>query len=250
MVSLSKIRTYLDKELNIKKIKDSSKNGLQVKCNQEVKRIGFAVDGCLSTFIKAKKLKIDLLIVHHGIRWKPQKYKEITKKREEFLKKNNISLYGAHLPLDAHENYGNNIELCRLLNLKKTKKFGRYNGFKIGYNGIFNKPVSIGYISDKISDSLKIRCNVYSFGRKKIRSIAIVSGGGASSIEEAIKKNLDCFLVGEIDQGAYCRIRDYKLNVITAGHYATETLGVKALMQPLKEKFNVQTIFIDNPTGI
>jgi len=250
MAKLSQIKNFLDKELKINKIKDSSKNGLQVKCKNEVNKIGFAVDGCLSTFELAKKAKVDLLIVHHGIKWKNQKYPKLAKKREEFLKKNNISLYGAHLPLDAHYKYGNNIGLCKILDLVKTKKFGVYHGSKVGYKGIFNKPVTINYISNILNKELKTKSKIYPFGKQKIKSIAIVSGGGASSTEEVVKENIDCFLVGEIDLGTYNRAKDYKLNVITAGHYATETFGVKALMKPIKEKFNVQTIFIDNPTGV
>ena len=78
----------------------------------------------------------------------------------------------------------------------------------------------------------------------------MVSGAGASAIEEAVKLKLDCFLVGEISQSDYVRARDYKINLIVAGHYATETVGVKALMPLLKEKFNISTIFVDNKTGI
>ena len=90
MAKLSQIKKFLDKELKIKSFPDSSKNGLQVKCKPEVNKIGFAVDGCISTFEKAQKLKVDLLIVHHGINWKKQKYPKLAKKREDFLKKNNI----------------------------------------------------------------------------------------------------------------------------------------------------------------
>ncbi len=250
MVKLSKIKVFLDKELKIRKIKDYSKNGLQVKCKEEVKKIGFAVDGCLSTFEKAKKNKVDLLVVHHGIKWKTQKCKELDKKREQFLKKNNISLYAAHLPLDLHSQYGNGIELCRILGLVKTKKFGKYHGIKVGYKGEFVSGIGINKIANILNKSLKTKCDVFPFGKKKIKSIGIVSGGGSDAMEEAVKDKLDCFLVGEINLGAYNRAKDYKMNMVAAGHYATETGGVKALLRLLKQKFNIETIFIDNQTGV
>ena len=250
MAKLSSVKRFLDKELNVKKIKDSSKNGLQVKCKLEVKKIGFAVDGCLSTFEKAKKAKVDLLIVHHGIKWKGQKYPKLAKKRENFLKKNNISLYGAHLPLDAHAKYGNNIGLASILGLKNIKKFGRYSGQKVGYKGELKNKVNINQISKILNKKLETKCSVYPLGNNQIKKIAIVSGGGSSSLEEAKRENQDCFLIGEIDLGSYNRAKDYKINLITGGHYATETLGVKALMEPLKEKFNIQTIFIENRVNI
>ena len=158
MVSLDKISKFLDKELRIKKIKDSSKNGLQIKAKKDIKKVGFAVDCCLSTFEKAKKAGVDLLIVHHGIKWRPQKYKELTEARTLFLKKNKIALYGAHLPLDAHKDYGNNIGLCRILQLKEIKKFGKYHGASIGFKGKFRKNKSLKEIANILNKNLKTRC--------------------------------------------------------------------------------------------
>ncbi|TKJ17541.1 Nif3-like dinuclear metal center hexameric protein [Candidatus Woesearchaeota archaeon B3_Woes] len=250
MAKLTQIKRFLDRELEVKRISDSSRNGLQVKCKSEVKKIGFAVDGCLSTFEKAKKAKVDLLIVHHGIKWKPQKYIKLTKDRENFLKKNKISLYGAHLPLDRNHKYGHNIGLAKILELSKIKRFGSYHGFKIGYKGIFDKPKTLNQISDILNKELKTKCRIFSFGKTKIKSIGIVSGAGAASIEDNVKEKLDCFLVGEINLGEYNRARDYKLSMIVGGHYATETVGLKLLIPFIKERFNVQTVFIDNKADL
>ncbi|MBR9691358.1 Nif3-like dinuclear metal center hexameric protein [Candidatus Woesearchaeota archaeon] len=250
MVKLNSIVRFLNKELNVRKILDSSRNGLQVKTNKDIKKIGFAVDACLSTFEKAKKAKVDLLIVHHGLKWKGQKYKEITKKRENFLKKNKIALYGCHLPLDAHKRYGNNIKLCEILNLQKVKRFGKYHKTTIGFQGEFQKAKSIRVIANVLNKTLKTKTNIYPFGKNKIKKIAICSGYGIDLLEEAVKKGVDLFIVGETDHNSVNRTKDYKINVIEAGHYATETVGVKALMPLIKEKFNIQTRFIDNPTGL
>lgn len=249
MASLNSITRFLNKELNIKKIDDSSRNGLQVRTKNDVKKIGFAVDASISTFKKAKKCGVNLVIVHHGIKWNPQKYRELSKKRIEFLEKNNISLYGAHLPLDLHKKWGNNIRLAKLLNLKNIRKFGNYKGVMVGYSGNFDKSIDTNKVSKILDKKLKTKCMVLNFGKKKIKSIGICSGGGADLVDEAVRKKLDCYLVGEINHGAFNRIRDYKINTIVAGHYATETVGVKALMPILEKKFGVKTIFIDNPPG-
>lgn len=250
MAKLIEITKFLDKELKIKSIQDSSKNGLQVRCKNEVKKAGFAVDASLSTFELAKKANIDLLIVHHSLKWKPQKHREVYKKRLGFLEKNKISLYGVHLPLDSNEKYGNNIELCRILDLIEIKKFALYKGSKIGYSGKFKKSTNLEKISGILNKKLKTKCKFYSFGKKTIKSIGIVSGGGGDHIDDAFNEKLDCFLVGEIDLGDYNRAKDFKLSIILAGHYATETLGVKALMPIISKRFKVKTVFIDNTTGI
>jgi dinuclear metal center YbgI/SA1388 family protein len=247
-MELNRIVKFLDRELRVRKIKDESVNGLQVKAGSDIERVGFAVDSCMSTFEKAKKENVDLLIVHHGIKWKPQMYPELKAQRENYLKRNNISLYGAHLPLDLHPEYGNNIGLARILNLKKIKRFGIYHGVRIGYSGAFEKSMDINQIAGILNKSLKTKCSVLPYGKEKIKTIGVVSGGASDMIEEAAKK-VDCFLLGETYHGGVCRIKDYKLNVILGGHYKTEIVGVKSLMPLIKEKFNVKTVFIDNPTG-
>jgi len=247
MAKLNQIKAYLDKELKVKKIKDASRNGLQYKFGNKVEKIGFAVDACLSTFERAAKENCNLLIVHHGCKWKPQKYLEALTKREQFLKKHKISLYGVHLPLDLHAKYGNNIGLARVLGLKKIKIFGKYHGFSLGYSGNLAKIMDIKQVAAVLNKELKTKCNVLAFGKKKIKTVGILSGGGESALEEAAKKKLDCFLVGEIAWGAYRRAEDYKQTVILAGHYQTETFGVKSLQKVLEEKFKVKTVFIYNP---
>ena len=250
MAKLNSIARFLNKELKVKSIPDGSRNGLQVKTTKDIKKIGFAVDACLETFKKAKKAKVDLLIVHHGLLWKGQKYKELTKKRISFLKKSKIALYGVHLPLDAHKKYGNNIKLCEILNLQKIKRFGRYNKHIISYQGILSKEKTTKAIANILDITLKTKCKIYPFGKKNIKSVALCSGYGIDLLSESVKKGVDLFIVGETDHNSVNRTKDYKINVIEAGHYATETVGVKALMPLIKEKLNIQTVFIDNPTGL
>jgi len=250
MAKAEDIAKFLNKELNVKKIKDSSKNGLQIKASKDIKKVGFAVDACLTTFEKAKKENVNLLIVHHGLLWKEHKDDAGLKKgRINFLKKNKISLYGCHLPLDMHKEYGNNIQLARLLNLKNIKKFGVYQKETIGYKGSFKKNTTVKKIAAELNRKIKTRCVILNFGNKNIRTIGIISGGGGSDLYQAYQKRLDCFLTGEAQHHNYNEAKDLKINMIIAGHYATETVGVKALMNLIKEKFKVKIIFIDNPTN-
>jgi len=246
------IADFLNRELRVGKIHDASVNGLQVKFkkDKDVRIVGFAVDGCISTFEKAKKLHVDLIVVHHGIKWKPQKDRETAERRAEYLLMNNLALYAAHLPLDLHPRYGNNAELCRLLDLRDVRKFGRYHGTKIGYQGAFIKAVKPGDISRILNRRLKTRCCVHEFGRGKINTIGIVSGGGGGSLKEAVKERLDCLLTGDIDLAVYNTAREYGMHIIVGGHYATETPGVRALMPLIQAHFPVETVFIDDPKDL
>ncbi len=251
MATAAQITRFLNKLLKVREIEDSSRNGLQFKGRKEVKKAGFAVDACLESFEKAAKLGCDMVIVHHGILWKgKKKYVEAIGKRKSFLIKKNISLYTAHLPLDLHRKYGNNILLCKILGLKKIKKFGKYHGFMIGYQGELEKPKTTNEIVNILNRELKTKSIVLPFGKKKNKIIAFVSGGGAEAGNDAIKKKIDLFVTGEINHGWHHSAKDSGINIIAAGHYHTETFGVKALMPLLKQKFNIETIFIDIPTKV
>jgi dinuclear metal center YbgI/SA1388 family protein len=245
-MKLNPIVKFLNKELKVKSIKDISKNGLQVRASENIDKVGLATDACMDVFKKAKNRGCDLIIVHHGLFWKEKKdVSHITKDRVKFLKKNKISLYTVHLPLDKNIKYGNNAEILRLLNVKPKELFN-----EVGYLGYLNKTRSLSSITEELNRKLKTKCKVLKFGKKNIKKIAVVSGYGAPDVLEAIKKNVDLFITGETSHSYYDDAEEGKINVIFGGHYKTETVGVKALGILLKKKFNLKTIFIDSSTGL
>ena len=252
MVLLKSIVSFLDQILENKTIPDSAYNGLQVEASTHVTKIGFAVDAAQEIFRKAKEQRCDLLVVHHGILWGDRIYPiaGLMKERIHFLLGNNLSLYASHLPLDLHPKYGNNIRLVEMLDLKSIRTFGDYKGNDLGFLGEFDKPMPLSDLMEKLNILLGTECQVLPFGKQIVENIAIVSGGGASTLPEAIEKNADVLLVGEFNHVHYHIAKEGKITLLSAGHYATETLGVKALMPLLREQFGVETVFIDVETGL
>jgi dinuclear metal center YbgI/SA1388 family protein len=250
--TIRNITDFLNRTLRVRSIKDSSMNGLQVRSRGTgvIRTVGFAVDACTSTFEKAKNLGVELLVVHHGIKWRPQKDRDLETRRAADLKRSNIALYAAHLPLDLHGEYGNNMQLCRLLDVRKPWRFGSYHGIKIGYAGSFSRAISLSAAASVLSKALNRDCRVFRFGKARIRTIGIISGGGGSMLKEAVAKKLDCFLVGEIDLAVYNAAKEYGIDLLVAGHYATETVGVRALMPAVKDAFGVRTVFLDDPKDL
>jgi len=249
MMKLNTIVKFLNRELKIKKIRDYSRNGLQVRASDNINKVGLATDASMDVFEKAKILNCDLIIIHHGLFWKKQKdVAGIIKRNVSFLRKNKISVYAAHLPLDKHENYGNNINLFKVLKAKPKEPFGASP--KVGYLGYLDKPKGIESIAKELNKKLDTRCEVWNFGKNKVKKIAIVSGYGGGDIYEAVKNRVDLFVTGEVSHGSFIKARDGKLNVIAAGHYKTETLGVKSVGLLLERKFDLKTVFIDSPTGL
>lgn len=250
-MKLKDLVKYINDLLAVKEISDSSQNGLQVEKNGSVSRIGIAVDASLATFKKAKKRKVDFLIVHHGLFWsKPVEITGLYYKRISYLIKNDIALYGAHLPLDLHSELGNNAQIAKALHLLNVEPFGEYHGVPIGVMGKIAKSEKASEYVKMLENRFKVEFDKYLFGKKRIRKIGIVSGGGDSLVEDAVKSGLDLFISGELGHSTYHVMKEYKINCVFGGHYFTETFGVKALGNHLKEKFGIPVVFLDVPTGL
>lgn len=249
MVTVHEISKFLDNELKVKEIKDSSNNGLQVENTGEIKKVAFAVDASLAVFEKAVATGCQKVIVHHGMIWEGIKY--ITGndyQRIKYLIENNLAVYAAHLPLDMHPKYGNNIKLAKMLGLKHLEEFGSHKGSKIGFIGDFS-----GTLEDVkkilLDNGMDTKC--WSFGKQKIKKIALISGGGLFSTKEAAECGADLFITGDDSKySAYAWAQELGLNVIIGGHYKTEVWGVQALMELVKKKFKVDVEFIDVPVPI
>ncbi len=91
---------------------------------------------------------------------------------------------------------------------------------------------------------------VFDAGPPTIRRLAIVSGGGADYIADAIAAGADALLTGEPVERVMSTAREAGIHFIAAGHYATETFGVKALGEHVAQRFGVRHVFIDVPNPI
>jgi len=247
MAALRKIVEFLDKELEIEKFEDSSNNGLQVENSGKVKRACFGVDASLEFFEAAAKKGAGLVVCHHGISW-ADSLKRITGLnygRVRYLVENDMALYACHLPLDAHPRYGNNYLICKALGLRSIKPFGLYKGSVIGFQGKLPKPARYDAFKKRVARAMNHDVQSMDFGRNTVRSVAVVSGGGSSELDEAGLKGIDVFLSGEPTLSAYSQAQEHKINALFAGHYATEVFGVRALMDVVKKQFGIPCEFVD-----
>ena len=163
-----------------------------------------------------------------------------------------FGLYAAHLPLDAHPICGNNALLARGLGLKSLRPFGEYHGEVIGCAGFFPKPLTRSQLAQKLSRLLAGEPRVLALGPERISSVGIVSGGGGDLAMAAVEagEQLDAFITGEAGHAVFHPCSEGNLNLFLGGHYATETLGVKALLRIVEKKYGISGIFLDLPTGM
>ncbi len=250
-MKLQDLVSYLDDYLRVREVQDSELafNGLQVESGRDVTQFAVAVDACQSVIDEAVKRRAELLIVHHGLLWDgPQPFTGRAFRRIATLMRNEIAVYSAHLPLDLHPDVGNNAVLARLLGIPVTGWWGEYKGAPIGTFG--DCDVSRDELTARIRKVLGAEPKLLACGPERARRVGIVTGAGGSMIAEAKAAGIDTFITGEAKHHAYFDAEDLGVNVVLAGHYATETVGIRALAEHLAARFGLPWSFIDHPTGL
>ena len=249
---LAQLVEHLDEYLDVANVPDfpGAKNGLQVENAGTVTRIAACTDACQATIDAAAEAGADLLLVHHGLFWGDgiQPLTGRSYNRIRGLLEAGIAVYSAHLPLDVHAEVGNNAQLARLLAMQVAGRFGEYEGCAIGVHGELE--VGRDDLARRLAKALGHEPMVIATGPERCRRVGIVTGGGSSLLAQARDAGLDTFVSGEGPHHSYFDAEEWGLNVIYAGHYATETLGVKALAEHLGATFGLPWEFIDHPTGL
>ena len=243
--------TWLNDYLDIDAYDDISLNGLQVEGADEVKKVVAAVDSSMTTFEQAAELGADMLIVHHGLFWgKPLALTGMHKRRVQFLLEKNISLYAAHIPLDAHKEVGNNWGLAPILGMTDLEDFGSWKGKPIGVKGIFPNGTTLRDLADLIEKELGEAVLVHAGGDLELKTLGIISGGASWDVVTAAEEDLDAFLTGEPKHEVFYEAFERGINALYAGHYMTETVGVNLLKDKLAKEFGLATDFVLLPTGL
>ena len=242
------LEKILNQKLSPQLIKDYAPNGMQVEGKSEIKRIVTGVTASQALIDKAIELKADALLVHHGYFWKgePEPIRGMKGKRIRSLIKNDINLYGYHLPLDIHPELGNNAELARLLDIEveggleghpqSVAMFGRLKQAMTGadfahkINQVLNREPL--HIAPDNAD-------------KMIETVGWCTGGGQEFIELAAQHGLDAFISGEISERTTYTARELDIHYFSAGHHATERYGIKALGEWLAKEHDLDVTFID-----
>jgi dinuclear metal center YbgI/SA1388 family protein len=227
-------------------------NGLQVENAGTIDRIVAAVDASLEAIegaAPAGNAAGTLLLVHHGLLWDGNI--PVTGRRFRRIRAildRNIALYSAHIPLDLHPDVGNNIVLARRLDIEPEGWFGEYRGQRLGVYGRLAVPRE--ELVGRIDGQLTTTARLVPGGPEKTARVGIVTGSGAGFIAEAIAAGIDTLITGEGPHHTYFDAMELGVNVIYAGHYATEQVGVQALAQHLGLRFELPWEFHRHPTGM
>lgn len=250
-MKLESLVEYVDGYLRVPDFPDhpNAHNGLQVQGAAEVRGICCAVDASEAAINAAAGRGSDLLVVHHGLFWDGavpvtgRRFRKLS-----VLLRNEVGLYSAHLPLDAHPEVGNCALLARALNIEPEKGFGSCQGVDVGWIGTTSETRQS--LRDGLAQFLQVPVRLIDGGPDHIHRVAVVTGAGGSMIAEAAASGADALITGEGAHHTYFDAMECGINVYYAGHYATETLGVRALAAHLEARFGIPWEFLDFPTGL
>lgn len=225
-------------------------NGLQLENDGNVTKIAAAVDACLPVIRKAIDEKADLLVVHHGMFWNGAKpFTGSVYEKLKLAMDNNLAIYSAHIPLDVHSELGNNACLAKAIGLDKTETFFPWKGIELGIRQ--KTSISRKDLLEKVSKATEAPAHICPGGPEEVNDIGIITGGAGSEVFAIAETGIDTFITGEGPHWSYTAAEELGLNIIYAGHYATETFGVKALTEKWCGEFSdLDSCFVDHPTGL
>jgi dinuclear metal center YbgI/SA1388 family protein len=261
-VPLAEVVSYLDQYLQVSEIPDEANavNGLQVENSGTIGAIIAAVDASQATIdgvIAALEAgdPAPLLLVHHGLLWDGnvpvigRRYRRLAA-----LLDHDIPLYSAHIPLDVHPEVGNNAVLAERLGIAVEGRFGDYRGIPIGVWGAAPSSLptreSVALELDRVLHTMKGSSTLIPGGPERPARVGIITGAAGDMVRQARDAGIDTFVTGEGPHHSYFDAMEGGLNLIYAGHYATETLGVQAVASHLGDRFELDWEFHDHPTGL
>jgi dinuclear metal center YbgI/SA1388 family protein len=247
MVNLSDLLAYLDGLLSPEDFDDYGPNGLQVPGATAIARVATGVSATRALIERAVELQAQLVLVHHGLFWKGggPGLSPVLAERLRPLFKHDVALAAYHLPLDAHPQHGNNAILAERLGC------ARHEPFEVGRAGTFaGEGIGIDELLARTEQATGRVPLHQGTGPERIRTIGIVSGSAAGMLADAADAGFDAFLTGEPRENVMGEADERRIHFIAAGHYATETFGIRRVGELVAEKFGLEHRFVDLPNPV
>jgi dinuclear metal center YbgI/SA1388 family protein len=253
MAHIEELIASLDERLNPSAFKDLGPNGLQVPGAEDVTLAVTGVSATRQLIEHAVELGAQLVLVHHGLFWdfSPAGLTPVLAERLRPLFKHDMSLAAYHIPLDAHPEIGNNALLAEALGCARHEAWGDYRGMPIGRRATFaGDGITVAELRERVRAATHRDPLIQGAGPERVRTIGLISGSAADKLPAAVAGGLDAFLTGEPREHVMAEARESGIHFIAAGHYATETFGIRALGDMLAERFAIEHVFVDIPNPV
>ncbi|MGH3039463.1 MAG: Nif3-like dinuclear metal center hexameric protein [Gaiellaceae bacterium] len=248
MAARDEIVKWADEYLDLESYPDYGPMGLQVVGAADVEKLVCGVSASRELFERAAEAGAQLVLVHHGLIWDKDSRRvgPVLRERLRALFDADLSLVAYHLALDAHPEVGNNALLCDELGIERQGRVA--DGY--GFGGRVADPLPVAELAGRVQELLGREPLVFSYGPELVERVAVCSGGAARYLAGAAADGYDCFITGEADEPTKHAAKEAGIHFVAGGHYATETLGVRALAARIGERFDVAWEFVDLPNPV
>lgn len=246
MASRIEVESYLLTLLDVGRFRDYGPNGLQVEGRPEIHRLVSGVTASRALIEAAIADRADAILVHHGLFWRGQDGR-ITgwlKQRIELLLAHRINLFAYHLPLDAHPEFGNNVQFGTRLQLAADARFGEQ---ELGFIATASPPLALAELRDRLARELGRTPTLVEGDGRPLRRIAWCTGGAQGYFEAAIAAGADAYVTGEISEPQAHYARETGVAFLACGHHASERYGAAALAAHVAQRFGLEHRFIEIP---
>jgi dinuclear metal center YbgI/SA1388 family protein len=258
MSRIPTIVSAVDELLDIAAFRDLGPNGLQVPVAEPetrvVSRVVTGVTASRELIERAIELDAQLVLAHHGLFWDfhPTGLTPVLAERLRLLFRHDIALAGYHLPLDAHAALGNNAILAERLGCERHEPFGEVRGMVIGRVGVYGGDgvPADEFFSRVASVTGGREPTIFAGGPARVRRVGVVSGSAADLLGAAVAAGLDAFVTGEPREHVMAEALESGIHFVAAGHYATETFGIRAVGDWVAERFDVEHVWVDLPNPV
>ncbi|WP_024930469.1 Nif3-like dinuclear metal center hexameric protein [Methylophilus sp. OH31] len=247
-MELNLLVTELANFLQVGKFQDYCPNGLQIEGRPQVRRIVSGVTASQALIEAAIAADADAILVHHGYFWRGEAA-EVTGLKRQRLKRlltHDLSLLAYHLPLDAHAEVGNNVQLGKVFEWSVTRYLDDKNMLPVAE---LPQVMTLAQLGEHVSTCLGRQAQLLGDPQKQVRTVAWCTGAAQSYIQQVVNAGVDVFISGEVSEQTWHTVCETDTAYISAGHHATERYGVQALGQWIAEKYGIEHIYVelDNP---
>lgn len=207
------------------------------QADREVKKVLVALDPFTSVCEEAAKFGADLLVTHHPLIFQPLTAitDETTVGRAALtLIQNGIAAINAHTNLDCADG-GVNDTLASTLQFTVVQKIPTDPTGLLRQGEVERQDLDA--FLDRVEQTLGCNGLRYVSGGKPVNRVAVGGGACGSELQAVIAAGCDTFVTADVKYNQFCEAKELGLNLIDAGHFATENPVVAVLAEKIANAF-------------